>query len=323
MSSVSSPIQVTNINNKVGTYAISTVGFDIWTTETPVKVTSKTKKNTAKEVVNKIFQECAQCIEDDFWIEKFNNAAANKFPPKFSFHNGILIYRRGAKHSSLEVPNNPYEAAYACMEFFRSNGSIFSALDQQNSLEIQQTRANNTSNLAPITWENSNKKVQECLLSYYVMDMKLLMSLRENEVTQLRQTIWLAISGKYFDKNNIYVLNNRIQSISGLLWDDKNRKFYVDPNIKPNVTRTYNKKCNPKSMGDLQQKDTIPQFGIKWKKYLDSVEKKVILDERRKRRITINYVKSNSSNNDYSILETTTSYTEDYDNITEDGTTTE
>ena len=282
-------IQLKNLSGRVGSYAISTVDFDSWTNEPVVQAPQRSRKTRGvKDVVNKIFTECAMVTQDPFWIDKFTNAAMGKFPHKFSFHDTVLSYRKGAKCNTLEVSNNPYEAAHACMEFFRSNGGIFSPIDEQNSLELQYARAHAVLTQQQLTWADANKKVQECMLSYYVIDMKALMGLNDAELEQLRQTIRLGIANKYFGKHNIRVENNRIHSINGLLWNNEARNFYINSELKPNTTRTYTRKKDGPPAVDPSQKDTVPQFGAKWKKYIESLDKKVITNSRRQRRITVN-----------------------------------
>lgn len=279
-------MQIKNITGKVGSYAISTVKFDTWLAEPAPQIVQRTKKSKgAKEIVNKIFIECINVIDDSFWIEKFNNAAIGKFPQKFTFHDGVLTYRKGAKCQQLEVSANPIEAAFACMEFFKVNGGIFSPTDEQNSAAIH--NAQSTEDIKPLTWADANKKVQECILSYYVMDMKNLMVLNEKETENLRQTIKLGISNKFFGKHNIRLENNRIHSITGLLWNQEKRCFYIDPNMKPNVTRSYTRTKKTTSCIDPSQKDTIPQFETKWNKYIEALEKKIMRDEKRKKKVTI------------------------------------
>jgi hypothetical protein len=247
------------------------------------------KTRGVKEVIHKIFADCANITPDSFWADKFHNASMGKFPHKFNFHDGILTYRKGAKSNTLEVSNNPYEASYACMEFFRSNGGIFSPFDQQSSLELQFARANSVGTQQQITWGDSNKKVQECMLSYYVTDMKSLMGLTDNELAQLRQTIRLGIANKYFGKHNIRVENNRIHSVDGLLWNNESRNFYINPELKPTTTRTYTRKKDGPAAVDPSQKDTIPQFGVKWKKYVETLDKKIVRNNRRQKRIIVNH----------------------------------
>jgi hypothetical protein len=283
-------IQMKNLGGRVGSYAISTVDFNSWINEPVVQAPQRTRKTRGtKEVINKIFTDCANITSDPFWMDKFNSAATGKLPPKFSYHDGLLTYRKGAKCNTIEVSNNPYEASHACMEFFRVNGGIFSPLDEQNSLALQYSRAHAVLTQEKLTWGDANKKVQECMLSYYVIDMKSRMNLSDMEVEQLRQTIRLGISGKYFGKHNIHVDNKRIYSVDGLLWNEELRTFYINPDIKPSVTRSYTRKKDGPPAIDPSQKDMIPQFGVKWNKYVESLDKKIIRNARRQRRITVNH----------------------------------
>lgn len=278
-------IQMKTITGKVGSYAISTVEFDSWTTSPIVQTPHRTRKSrAAKEIIYKIFADCSAVITDPFWADKFNSAAVGKFPKGFSFHDGVLQFKKGAKCPTLEVSNNSYIAAPACMEFFRSNGGLFSPIDQQNSMELQFARSQAVSNQQQLTWEDANTKIQECLLSNYVVDMKKLMALSNSEIEQLRQTVKLGIINKFFGKHNIRVENNRIHSFMGLLWNDQTRTFFIDPELKPVARRTYDRDKDNASAVDPSQKDTVPQFWTKWLKYLDSVDKKINRNDRRLRR---------------------------------------
>jgi len=282
-------INMKHIAGKVGSYAVSTVDFSDWTNEPVTQLPSKLRKpRGTKDVIHKILVECASITDDPFWIDKFRNGSIGKLPPKFNFHDGTLTYRKGAKCNTLEVSNNPYEAATACMEFFRVNGGIFSPTDEQNSLTLQYTRAHAVLDQKELTWELASKKVQDCLLSYYVIDMKKIMNLSLSSSEQLRQTIRLGIGNKYFGKHNILVKSNRINSIQGLLFNTDLLIFYIDPELKPKTTRTYARKKDGTSSVDPSQKDTVPQFGIKWRKYVDSLDKKIIQYSRRLRRVSIN-----------------------------------
>jgi hypothetical protein len=175
----------------------------------------------------------------------------------------------------------------ACTEFFRVNGGIFSPADEQNANELQYFRANEAFNNEPLTWGSANKKLQECLASYYLMSMKKIMNLSEAEVDNLRQTILLGVANKYFGDHNISVVDNQIISISGLLWNPEKRIFYIDPSIEPLVSRSYSRVKDSGTAIEPAQKDMIPQFGVKWGKYVDMIEKKILLRTRRNRTITV------------------------------------
>lgn len=281
-------IHIKNIGGRVGSYAISTVNLSSFTKDTLARPTPKGRKTrNTKEVIHKIFAECATATNDPFWIEKFNLASYGKFPPKFSYNDGILTYRKGAKSNTIELPMNKYEAADFCMNFFRTNGGIFSELDQHHSLELQYSRSQDVLSQGPLEWADLNKKMQECLLSYYVTSMKTVMNLKESEVEQLRQTLHLGIKNKLFGKHNIHVENNRIQTVGGLLWNNNDRYFFVNPELKPATTRTYSRKKETAAPQTTISKDMTPQFSVKWNKYTEAVTKKVDARIRAQRRIRV------------------------------------
>jgi len=283
-----SNMQIKNLGGRVGSYAISTIEFDSWMNEPIIQAPQRTRKTRGiRDVIHKIFVDCANVIDDPFWAEKFNTAARGKFPRGFSYNDGILVFRKGAKCHQLEVSNNPYEAAFACMEFFRGNGGIFSPMDEQQSLELQHARSQAVLTQQQLTWGDANKKIQECMLSHYVIGMKSLMELTDLEMEQLRQTIRLGIANKFFGKHNIHVNNNRIHSIEGLLWNNQDRNFYINPELKPNSTRTYTRNKDGPAAIDPSQKDTIPQFAAKWNKYMESLDKKILRNNRRLKRVII------------------------------------
>ena len=125
------------------------------------------------------------------------------------------------------------------------------------------------------------------MLSHYVVRMKELMNLSNMEMEQLRQTIRLGISDKYFGKHNIHVERNRIHSVEGLLWNNEKREFFINPELKPNSTRTYTRNKGGGSVVDPSEKDMIPQFGVKWGKYVESLDRKIMRNNRRARRVTV------------------------------------
>ncbi len=286
----------TATQGKIGSYAIATIDAALWMNEHAKEQKEKPKKSQKnREVVNRIFTECASVIDDPFWIDKFNNAARGKFPQKFCYNNGTLIYRKGSKPPSVEVPNDNIEAAYICMEFFKKYGGIFSPMDAQNSIDIHDEIDNN-GYIDPLTWDTANKKVRDALISYYVLALKSNMTLNDFESKQLRQTINLGIINKFFGKENIIVDNNRIKSIGGLLWNDVDRRFTIDASLKQQQARNYTKSKNKDKIEvDQSNRDTYPQFGLKWAKYIDSLDKKIIKEKRKQNRIIIDHSRKTRS----------------------------
>lgn len=272
---------------------MTVINLDDWANQQKPVQTVKVRKTRGsnKEVKHKIFADCAMVINntigDKFWVDKLTLASVNKFPKGFSYNDGLLFYRKGAKNLSIEISSNPYEAAYASIDFLRTHAGLFSAMDQQNSLILQQQRAQETAQ--NITWGEANKKVQECMLSNYIVEMKNIMNLSPLEMKQLKQTIKLGISGKMLGKHNINVENNNVRSIDGLLWNSNTREFYLSPDLKPINTRSYSRsKKSNNIIIDPANKDTVPQFNFKWNKYLDAMDKKIARNNKRTRRIIDN-----------------------------------
>src|SRR4030042_4924920 len=89
---------------RIGTYAISTFAFDDVDTAPSKFAPSRKKGRGVREPPHPIFLECARLHTDPFWIEKLSQAAVGKFPPKFGCRGGLLLFKRGTKTESIELP---------------------------------------------------------------------------------------------------------------------------------------------------------------------------------------------------------------------------
>lgn len=267
----------TEKTNRNVNYTLLTMDIDSWMAEKPVQqVAQRTRKSRqTKEIVHKIFFECSKCVDDPFWIEKFKNASFNKFPRGFNYNDGILYYKKGAKCPKLDVKEDPFQAANECMEFFKLNGGIFSSRDDKNSIELQSSKEQIMSKQKPLSWGEARKKTQENLICHYATGMRDVMGLSKKETQQLIQTIKNGVSNKVLGKHNITLETNRIHTIDGLYWNETERKFYLDPNLKPVITRTYVRKKTTNVPINNNEKDTIPQFTVKWIKYIDALSTKI------------------------------------------------
>lgn len=268
---------------------ISTIDCESWMNEPIIQGAQRSKKRrTGKENVNQIFADCSFYINDKFWVDKLNSAARGKFPKGFNYQNGALIYRKGAKSHQIEISDDPSEAVHQFIEFLRNNAGIFSQTDQHQALELEYCRSTTDDEEAKdLTWGECNKKIQDCMLNRYFLAMKSVMNLTQIQLEQLRQTVRLAISAKFFGRANIVVENNKIQAINGLLWDENLQKFYVNPRLKPNTTRSYPRKKDTSPAVDPSQKDTIPQFSLKWLKYVENLDKQIAKNNKKSKTVTI------------------------------------
>jgi hypothetical protein len=261
----------TTQKNIIGKQAISTVDFNSWLEE-PVKqpLAKKKRVKATKEVIHDIFASCAAFVEDAYWKAIFTDASVGKFPAKFTYNDLVVTFRPKRIHLSLNAVDIE-TTSKMCMEFFRMYGNNFSPTDELISTEYR----NITKTDVAMTWDGINKKVQECLISYYVVQERETKKLNKKETMQLRQTIQLGICSKYLGKTNIHISDRRITKIDPLLYNEEERMYYIDPNTKPIISRST--KVTKKSYKDTTttsyQKENIPQFNTKWQKYLLSLAK--------------------------------------------------
>jgi len=273
-------IKKKNVCGKVGSQAISTIDFEEWIKEKDVEVKPKKKK---KEIINTIFVDFIKNTNDDFWVEKFTNASIGKFPAKFSYSNGILKYKKGNKFFSKELINGDLETKIECLNFFNTHG-IFSTNDIYKSKITEPDEKQNE----VLTWENSSEKVKELLISYYINDMNIVMSLTKLQSKQLIQTIYIGVSFKILTKSDFIVDNNRIIKINNILWDNINNKFLIDKSIQISSSKCENSKSKNRKI----LKNNVENYNnSKWNKYIALLNTKI----EKNNRLELNKLTNNKS----------------------------
>lgn len=254
---------------RVGSHAVSTINFDSWNAQPVSQANSKTRKTkVVKEPTHKLFEQCASVIDDPFWIEKFKMFALGKFPRCFSYANNQLMYKKTNKCVTADVPSDPYSAVQVCIAFFHNNASMYSPVDQQRMLAHEESLK---MNYVPIKWDNINKRVQECLIYYFLDEQEEKLNLTKKEVDNLKNIIIYGINSKYFTKTNIEIENSRIIKIDGLLWNPNTRKWTIDQSLQPSVSRSYSRSKTEST----SVKEGVPQYAVRWFKYTEHLDRKI------------------------------------------------
>jgi hypothetical protein len=237
-------------------------------------------------------------MKDEFWIEKFNKASLNKFPPFFSYSDGILYNKREKKEYSLDLTQiEPEDLNNSIIEFFHKYGNIYSNDDINNVKNNTESESSDDEEEEEEdkeeVWTEFSKKNQMNMIYYYVDKISKKMKLSNNESEQMKQLILLNISNKIFNKSNIIVKDSKIVEFTELFWDKTNREFYVNPALKVKavkITRSLNKDIDYKVKYDVNR---IPYFLAEWEKYCQYLEHKIdkyrsrIVSEVPKRKIII------------------------------------
>lgn len=246
-------------NPDLGNHSVSTTGFkpkDYFTS--PEKKVKKTR--SVREVVNPIFEKCQKMTTDEFWIGKFKQAAAGRFPRGFHFFDNTLTHKKGAKVHSCDLPVNPVEAAFIAMDFFRTYGSIYSPADVIYSAESQ-ARLTEEASVEPITWDGSNNNTKESLIFEYMAEMRKLMGLGNKEIATLRSALMIGISNKIFTSENIIVEDNKIINVEGLGWNPDLSTFYIIGNRRMDSKKS--SKPKPSTTSGIIYKE--------WTKFLSKI----------------------------------------------------
>jgi hypothetical protein len=212
----------------------------------------KTKNKKTKEVVHAIFAIYASLCKDQFWVDFFNVMSIGKLPKYFSIADGKFRYIKGKK--KIEIPLTPdITGMEDCIRFIRIHSGIYSYKDQENSICIQNKLAQE--NNKDIKWETCNKKQQEVLIIIYAAAERDRLNLKPCEYAGCINTIRCGINNHTFNKNNIIIEDRCISKIQGLLWNEKERKFYISTECKPLAVRHDRKKEK-----DVQCKKEINYF---------------------------------------------------------------
>lgn len=260
------------LNGKVGSYASASIDFDAWfkneQLSTPVTKSKKTK-NT-KEPIYPVFEECAKNVTDIFWIKNFNIWAGGKLPKFFSYKDHTLYYNKSQNCAQCELTYDPAANTILCMNFFKMYGGIYSMQDGNDNDDPDDSDDNEKSK-GPIVWSTLSKKNQDFMIRQYVLGIKPVFNLNPKETNKLLQTIRLCVSDKTFNKSNIIIENATIIQINGLMWNPDNRIF------RATYDTDKHKKLKSKSddiFVNSLPKDMIPQFNLKYSKYLEIYDKK-------------------------------------------------
>jgi len=254
---------------KTGSYAVTTVYSMPWTKKETSTIKTKRKK-TEKKVVNEVFEKCSDLTDDEYWISIFKSCARDKFPRGFQYKNGLMTHRRGNKITRVEIPNNPTDAFYASINFFKSAAGLMSQADKKRLQKEQEEKMLDEAISSEIAWKDIKiERVKELLISEYITELTIKNKLSDCEKDELTTTIKIGFMLKYFAAKNIIMEKGRIVDIQGLVKTENG--YEIDSKL---VTKMGGRKI--KGLGIERSMIKIKNSPIMlWEKYLDNLEKKI------------------------------------------------
>lgn len=243
---------------RVGTYAVAGFESRPWLSAP----TKPPKKGKTPVLVNPIFAECAQLIDDPLWKALLEQASRGKFPKGFTYRNGILTHKLRSKVATLLVPQVPHEALMQCVDFIRRMGQIVSEADRLREQEMEDERRLQESSIHNCTWnEIKKKKVKAVLLAAFVETEAAQHHLTSKEMDQLTMIMNLGMTLGYLNKEDVIFQEGAIRRIEGLFFDPKQRRYYIDPKRTPKL-----KKISKVSPSELKSKLSFLDM---WQSFVD------------------------------------------------------
>ncbi len=243
-----------------------------------------------KAIIFSIFDECKVYTLDRYWITWFSNFACNKFPSgvKYDPKNRTLIIKSSgsngasrpeSKTKTLETINLPDESSQVftvMMKIMKDKLGLRSTRDLKIPLSSSPPRGSQTGKggirlgfpdrpqgrmrLAKGSIDNDFKKntkyVRDQLISNYELTLRNKYNLTAAEYNRTVSLIKLGFQFKSISPDNIVFENGEITDISGLVFNEKTRKFSIPK---------YGTKISPKTC----KKASIDRFGARLDKFIN------------------------------------------------------
>lgn len=186
-----------------------------------------------------IFWTLASATTDPKWLQILESFYNGKFLPKFSCTMNVLKYRKDKKTFSCSLdPDTPMKSYEVFHAFVGKHSGIIS---EQEIEEYERQAEIESEHMAKKSWSDHTQVMKNCMLEVFYTVSAEMAQLNHEEKKQLRSLVKYGIISGYL-KGAIMVENNQIQYIAGLHFDEINRKFYLDSNLKPRFPSVNKKK---------------------------------------------------------------------------------
>lgn len=184
------------------------------------------KHKINKNVIHPCFENMKEFTNDEFWLNWLTRCSKNIFPNKnFKFTNSILYYKiKNNKHKDqIYINEEDLENSFQQLKkFFREKGT--KPASEVNDTDIFVKRDKIEIN----TWKDIKKERKGDKLLNYIRKQQNKYNLNEFQISQLRSLINVGLAGDIFNHTNIIIEEEEIKEIKYLLWNEKEKEFYID-----------------------------------------------------------------------------------------------
>lgn len=184
------------------------------------------RKIKNSDIINPIFDQCAEVIEDKYWKDIFASASKGIFPRSFTYNNNYLIYHYGNQKTRVEVPENVREAISVCITFFQAEAGLYSNSDMD-----EMTQYSLTEEIAKEWKDIKSVKIREFLIDRYLERVAKKYQISSETKKQLETLVYMALLHKDLDKSHIVYQNGMVVCIQGLQYNVELGTFELDPSL--------------------------------------------------------------------------------------------
>lgn len=182
-------------------------------------------------IIHPIFEECKKFTLDKYWQDIFTSCACNKFPPGMRFDpikKGVSIKTFDMKKpETITLPQEPSACFQLLLNIFKNKLDLRSSRDIQLEHEhIEELKQKKKTELC-CEWKKIKRNLKEQFLMAYVEKLKAEHVLMLPEIKQLIATIHIGFQFKSLVSDDVEYKNGEILCISGLEFNDTNRRFYT------------------------------------------------------------------------------------------------
>jgi hypothetical protein len=186
----------------------------------------KARKPPKRKNAAPIFLKYTEHITDPYWHEVFDKCGYGRFPKGFSFFEGQLVYKKGAKAVSIPLTGEDTKDIVNFIEFFRKHGNLISPSEVE---EVERKINENDEKKCVYEWSDHSKQGKLQLLTEYSHRLA-----KEKKVDYhpLLSILYIGLAFKYFDKDNVALKGLEIENINNLDFNEETKTFFFNESKK-------------------------------------------------------------------------------------------
>lgn len=225
-------------------------------------------KRRQQKIIHPLFGSMADNEKDPYWQLEFRKASFGKFPQRFTFKGGILIFTKSNRKEKMLIPNDVLQAIENYKAFIRKHTLCKSRLEYEEDNKRNEEKINNNKSIEEYSWKSiKKKKIKEVLITNFINNISNSFELDKSQRYELSCKINLGIILGIINPSSFDYVDGEIKSIDQINYDHETKSFFLEMNAKKK-----DKPQNDVREYSLLDKITNPILSIdrEWKMYIDN-----------------------------------------------------